>query len=131
MREIAPFGLRMSPAMKEELIRQAKLAGRSLNQEILMRLESSLKAGPLSSVAGTGSLAAESSAAYGSEESSLDAQLLQQVVDYFYGWLDENKAQVRINRSVHGTVIVLMYRIALQSGKVSKQDMEQVLKLAA
>lgn len=39
---IAPFGLRMQPALREELQLAAKQNARSLNQEIIARLEASL-----------------------------------------------------------------------------------------
>ena len=38
---IAPFGLRMQPELKESLEDAAKINGRSLNAEIVSRLESS------------------------------------------------------------------------------------------
>lgn len=50
MREIAPFGLRMSPGLKERLTAESKRHGRSLNAEIVARLEASftVKNGPRS-----------------------------------------------------------------------------------
>lgn len=42
MREIAPFGLRLAPALKERLEEIAGREGRSLQKEIVMRLEASL-----------------------------------------------------------------------------------------
>lgn len=44
MREIAPFGIRMPADLKAELLHQAQVAGRSLNQELVMRLRASLTA---------------------------------------------------------------------------------------
>ncbi len=38
-RDIAPFGLRMQPELKEKVIKAAKDSGRSLNAEICHRLE--------------------------------------------------------------------------------------------
>ncbi|MBY5733407.1 MULTISPECIES: Arc family DNA-binding protein [Rhizobium] len=39
---ITPFGLRMQPALKRQIEEAAKLSGRSLNSEIVSRLEASL-----------------------------------------------------------------------------------------
>lgn len=39
---IAPFGVRMQPALKEQLEKAAQASGRSLNVEITSRLEASL-----------------------------------------------------------------------------------------
>lgn len=44
VRDIAPFGVRMEPAIKEALKKSAKDEGRSLNSEIIQRLIKSLKA---------------------------------------------------------------------------------------
>jgi len=41
---IAPFGLRMQPELKQQIEEQALASGRSLNAEIVWRLEQSLKA---------------------------------------------------------------------------------------
>lgn len=41
---IAPFGLRMQPELKQQIEGQALASGRSLNAEIVWRLEQSLKA---------------------------------------------------------------------------------------
>lgn len=48
MREIAPFGLRLTPKLKARLEAEATAGGRSLQKEIVMRLEASLvvNAGP-------------------------------------------------------------------------------------
>ncbi len=43
IRETAPFGVRMPDELKEALQREAKINGRSLNQEIVARLRSSLE----------------------------------------------------------------------------------------
>ena len=40
---IAPFGLRMQPELKQQIEEQALASGRSLNAEIVWRLEQSLK----------------------------------------------------------------------------------------
>lgn len=64
-------------------------------------------------------------------QASIDSDLLQGVIDFFYAWLDENKDVVRIDRGRHGAVIAVLYRIASQVGEVRKLDMEQVLRLAA
>lgn len=48
MREIAPFGVRMPPELKERLNQQALSTGRSMNTEVVARLWASLeKAAPL------------------------------------------------------------------------------------
>ncbi|CAB5566762.1 Arc family DNA-binding protein [Providencia rettgeri] len=44
VRDIAPFGVRMEPSLKEALKKSAKDEGRSLNSEIIQRLIKSLKA---------------------------------------------------------------------------------------
>ena len=41
---IVPFGLRMQPELKQQLEESARAEGRSLNAEIVIRLEKSLKA---------------------------------------------------------------------------------------
>ena len=41
-RDINPFGLRMPPELKEKIADQAKESGRSVNAEIVHRLEESL-----------------------------------------------------------------------------------------
>lgn len=41
---IAPFGLRMQPELKQQIEEQAMASGRSLNAEIVWRLEQSLRA---------------------------------------------------------------------------------------
>lgn len=42
MADIAPFGLRMQTELKEKLEREAKINGRSLNAEIVSRLQLSV-----------------------------------------------------------------------------------------
>lgn len=42
---IAPFGLRMQPELKQQIEEQARANGRSLNAEIVWRLEQSLASG--------------------------------------------------------------------------------------
>ncbi|MGO8094423.1 Arc family DNA-binding protein [Rhizobium leguminosarum] len=42
---ITPFGLRMQPDLKRQIEEAAKLSGRSLNSEIVARLEASLQNG--------------------------------------------------------------------------------------
>lgn len=42
MREIAPFGVRMPPELKSRLEAAAKQSGRSLNAEVVARLEQSM-----------------------------------------------------------------------------------------
>ena len=43
MNQIAPFGLRMASELKQELMRRADENKRSLNSELLVRLEESIK----------------------------------------------------------------------------------------
>lgn len=62
---------------------------------------------------------------------AVDSLLLQEVIDFFYAWLAARDGEVKIARSAHGAVISVLYRIALQSGGVKPEEMEQVLKLAA
>ena len=44
VRDIHPFGVRMPSELKERIDREAKINGRSLNTEIVIRLKSSLDA---------------------------------------------------------------------------------------
>lgn len=60
MREIAPFGVRMSPELKARLEAAAKINGRSLNAEVVARLQESLDQKGEQRIASTG----EPSAAY-------------------------------------------------------------------
>lgn len=60
-----------------------------------------------------------------------DPKLLQQVVDFFYRWQLENKDRVRIGQKAHGAVIAVLYKVAASSGKVVKEDLEQVMSIAA
>lgn len=68
---------------------------------------------------------------YGMGVPCVDSVLLQQVIEFFDAWCIENKDRVRIDRSRHGAVIAVLYRVAEHAGEVRKQDMEQVLGLAA
>lgn len=68
---------------------------------------------------------------YQGKGGGVDAVLLQQVIDLFYAWLDEHRESVRIDRSKHGAVIAVLYRMAEQRGRAEKLDLEQVLSLAA
>jgi hypothetical protein len=43
MREIAPFGVRMPPELKERIESEARANGRSMNTEVIARLWDSLK----------------------------------------------------------------------------------------
>lgn len=45
--EIAPLGVRMQPALKEALFDAARRNGRSLNAEVVLRLEQSFESGKL------------------------------------------------------------------------------------
>ncbi|MBU0592456.1 MAG: Arc family DNA-binding protein [Gammaproteobacteria bacterium] len=42
VRDIAPFGVRMPAELKDRLDREAKINGRSLNSEVVSRLQKSL-----------------------------------------------------------------------------------------
>lgn len=42
MRDIAPTGVRLPPGLRDALVREAAINGRSLNAEILLRLSTSL-----------------------------------------------------------------------------------------
>lgn len=44
MNELAPFGLRLPPDLKDWVAREAKANRRSMNSEILLRLEESRRA---------------------------------------------------------------------------------------
>lgn len=67
---IAPFGLRMQPELKQQIEEQALASGRSLNAEIVWRLEQSLK----SDTPGTGWIkAAKRAAGGGSQDERLSA----------------------------------------------------------
>lgn len=77
-------------------------------------------------------VAKESSpAAYGMSQAPVDSLLLQDVIDFFHVWLEQNKDRTRIQRSAHGAVIAVLYRYASQTGKVEKAELEQVLRIAA
>jgi hypothetical protein len=70
-RDINPFGVRMPPDLKEDLEKQAKSTGRSLNSEIVERLKGSLTAG------GGGNIVEQNKAAYQiSHTSESELQLL-------------------------------------------------------
>lgn len=62
---------------------------------------------------------------------SVDSLLLQQVADFFFAWMDENRNRVRIDRSRWGAVIAVLYKVAAKSGKAEKAELEQVLSIAA
>lgn len=44
-RDIVPLGLRMPPDLKEQIEQAAKASGRSMNAEIVARLQASFEAG--------------------------------------------------------------------------------------
>lgn len=73
VRDIHPFGVRMPTDLKDRLDREAKISGRSLNTEIVMRLNASLEAGQ-----GTKKYQINSPSAqpYTKEMSDLERQLL-------------------------------------------------------
>lgn len=60
-----------------------------------------------------------------------DPKLMQQVVDFFYRWQEENKDRVRIGKKAHGALIAVLYKVAATSGAVVREEMEQVLSIAA
>lgn len=74
MADITPFGLRMQTEIKEKLEREAKINGRSLNAEIVTRLQNSLdKTG----AAQSNHFAAQPSAnGYSQEINDIERQLL-------------------------------------------------------
>lgn len=73
----------------------------------------------------------EPEAVYSVSRAAIDPLLLQGVIDFFYGWLDEHKDRVRIDRSRHGAVISVLYTVAERGGVIRKAELEQVLGLAA
>lgn len=70
-------------------------------------------------------------APYAVPKPTVDAALLQDVIDLFYAWLDENSQRFRVDRSRHGLVISVLYRYAAESGGVVKADLERVLRAVA
>jgi len=86
---IAPFGLRMQPELKQQIEKQALASGRSLNAEIVWRLEQSLKADATSK----GWIkAAKRAAAGGSPDERLSA-LEAEVQELRRGLLELRKAR--------------------------------------
>lgn len=75
MREIAPFGIRMPPDLKRELLDRARAAGRSLNQELLVRLRASL-AGDIAAGLRDGYTVEEPRSVYTSSVSTSEAERL-------------------------------------------------------
>lgn len=75
MREISPFGIRMPPDLKDALLRESRLAGRSLNQELILRLQASLES-PTPLKAQNGYTIGEGVATYGDTISDIEKQLL-------------------------------------------------------
>lgn len=71
MREIAPYGLRMSQKLKTRLEEKADLSGRSLQKEIIMRLEKSLEE------IGSCPDVQEPTAVYGAELGDAERQMLR------------------------------------------------------
>lgn len=55
--------------------------------------------------------------------------LLQQVVDFFFSWMQEHR--VKIDQAKYGAVIAILYRIAARHGKVVNEELAQVLAVAA
>ena len=86
---ISPFGLRMQPELKQQIEEQAMVSGRSLNAEIVWRLEQSLKA----NASGTGWIkAAKRAAASGSPDDRLSA-LEAEVRELKAGFLELRQAR--------------------------------------
>lgn len=77
------------------------------------------------------SLAAESVAQAYSVIGDVNSLLLQQVVEVFFDWMQENRDRVRLDRSRWGAVIAVLYKVAAKSGKAEKSELEQVLSIAA
>lgn len=75
IRDIHPFGVRMPDELKERLDREAKINGRSLNTEIVIRLKNSLES---VQVIGKGSYTVEEKqhAHYTPELNDIERQLL-------------------------------------------------------
>lgn len=75
VRETKPFGVRMPEEIKAELSRQAAINGRSLNQEIVARLKSSL--GQVVAISPNGyTVQSPGAGAYGEIMTDADRQLL-------------------------------------------------------
>lgn len=68
---------------------------------------------------------------YAEARPAVNSVLLQEVIDFFYGWLAARNGEVKIARSAHGAILAVMYRAAEQSGSVKPAEMEQILRLAA
>lgn len=78
MREIAPYGLRLTPKLKASLEEAAQAGGRSLQKEIVMRLESSLLTGKNHEIR-------QDVSHYNPALSDIDAEMLQ----LFRSWQSE------------------------------------------
>jgi Mn-dependent DtxR family transcriptional regulator len=74
-RDINPFGVRMQPDLKEELEKEAKRNGRSLNAEIIDRLKRSLQF--QTDIVEGGYMVREAPRAYSDDISEVEKQLLQ------------------------------------------------------
>ena len=75
MREIAPYGLRLTPKLKERLEESAQAGGRSLQKEIVMRLENSL-------LPGNGHAVRHDVANYAPELSEIESEMLRLFRDW-------------------------------------------------
>lgn len=75
MREISPFGIRMPPDLKDALLREATAAGRSMNQELILRLRASLE-NPVSEPTVTGYTVQSPSMNYSDTITDIERQLL-------------------------------------------------------
>lgn len=80
MREIAPYGLRLTPKLKERLEESAQAGGRSLQKEIVMRLENSL-------LPGNGHTIRQDVVPYNVELSELESEMLR----LFRAWPSEKQ----------------------------------------
>jgi hypothetical protein len=74
VRDIHPFGVRMPSELKERIDREAKINGRSLNTEIVIRLRGSLDEAALS--LGKAYVAGQQQAGYALELNDIERQLL-------------------------------------------------------
>lgn len=76
-------------------------------------------------------LAEKAPSPYGLVKEGIDSVLLQQVIEFFIGWLAENKDKVRISSDRWGTAIAVLYCHAHSVGEARKPELEQILSLAA
>ncbi len=75
VRDIAPTGVRLPPGLRDALVREAAINGRSLNAEILFRLSTSLSGLGAAALAAVGTVR-EAQASYSVEMPESHRQLL-------------------------------------------------------